>query len=107
MSGTAAPFDRLGTGTELALLSSRRDADVILLEMLASLPLDALDAATAGAVSAEGARLLDLDAGLAACRDNRRLISDLNWLLVLLWRLLTPRRNATSKSWHTKRWNRC
>ena len=69
MSGTAAPFDRLGTGTELALLRSRRDAGVILLEMFASLPLDALGAANAGAVSAEGALLLDLDVGLAAGSD--------------------------------------
>ena len=69
VSGTAAPSDRLGTGTELALLRSRRDAGVILLEMFASLPLDALGAANAGAVSAEGALLLDLDVGLAAGSD--------------------------------------
>ena len=54
MSGTAAPFARIGTGTELALL---RDLDEILLEIGTSLPL--VLAATAGAVSAEGA--LDLD----------------------------------------------
>ena len=55
VSGTAAPFARIGTGTELALL---RDLDEILLEIGTSLPLTVL-AATAGAVSAEGA--LDLD----------------------------------------------
>ena len=55
VSGTAAPFARLGTGTELALL---RDLDEILFEIGTSLPLLVL-AATAGAVSAEGA--LDLD----------------------------------------------
>ena len=60
MSGTAAPFARFGTGTELARL---RDWDEILLETVVSLPLVDLDAATAGAASAEGARLLDLAAG--------------------------------------------
>ena len=55
VSGTAAPFARIGTGTELELL---RDLDEILFEIGTSLPLDVL-AATAGAVSAEGA--LDLD----------------------------------------------
>ena len=55
VSGTTAPFARLGTGTELALL---RDLDEILFEIGISLPLLVL-AATAGAVSAEGA--LDLD----------------------------------------------
>ena len=54
VSGTAAPFARIGTGTELALL---RDLDEILFEIGTSLPL--VLAATAGAVSAEGA--LDLD----------------------------------------------
>ena len=36
---------------------------MILFEMLEALPLDALGAAIAGAVSAEGALVLDLDAG--------------------------------------------
>ena len=36
---------------------------MILFEMLDALPLDALGAAIAGAVSAEGALVLDLDAG--------------------------------------------
>ena len=53
VSGTAAPFARPGTGTELL-----RDLDEILFEIGTSLPLWVL-AATAGAVSAEGA--LDLD----------------------------------------------
>ena len=60
VSGTAAPFARFGTGTELARL---RDWDEILLETVVSLPLVDLDAATAGAVSAEGARLLELAIG--------------------------------------------
>ena len=55
VSGTTAPFARLGTGTEPALL---RDLDEILFEIGIFLPLLVL-AATAGAVSAEGA--LDLD----------------------------------------------
>ena len=36
---------------------------MILFEMLDALPLDALGAAITGAVSAEGALVLDLDAG--------------------------------------------
>ena len=59
VSGTAAPFARFGTGTELARL---RALDEILFETVVSLPLVDL-AATAGAVSAEGALLLDLAAG--------------------------------------------
>ena len=64
VSGTAAPFARFGTGTELALLRCLRDE--VLLETAIPLPLDADAAATAGAVSAEGARLLDRATGDAA-----------------------------------------
>ena len=65
VSGTAAPFARFGTGTELARL---RVLDEILFEIVVSFPLVVL-AATAGAVSAEGALLLDLAAGEPAGSD--------------------------------------
>ena len=65
MPGATAPWVPLAgpAGADLDLLRSLVLEPMILFEMLDALPLDALGAAIAGAVSAEGALVLDLDAG--------------------------------------------